>query len=147
MADIGINPFTSDKRGFIGCVANATGIKYGMVVIGDTGSTDARTVKLPAGANSAGTRGVCTDHGDPNSGDDFAVGDEFSCCYDGIVEVLLDNGATATKDGAACTSGTAGTVKDDTGTGDIVGYFADKTKTNSTGAPILVSMRVARVPR
>lgn len=140
--DIGINPFTSDRRGFSGGVATVGTIKYGMVVIGDTGTTNARDVKLPAGANATLCRGVVADQGDPNNGGAFAVGDEFSICREGIVEVLLDAGATATKDTGACTSATPGTVKNDTGTGTLLGTFA-QTYDNSGGAnPVLVSLNV-----
>ena len=149
--DIRLNPFRSDRRQFSGCVATATGIKYGMVVIGDTATTNARDVRLPAGANATLTRGVVSDHGDPNAAgalvDSFAVGDEFACCVGGDVEVLLDAGATATKDTAACTAATVGTVKNDTGTGDVVGYF-NMTYDNSAGAlPVLVSMRMGKQVR
>lgn len=147
IADIGINPVTSDRRRTHGSVATVTGIKYGMVVIGDTGTTNHRDVKLPAGANATLTRGVVQDQGDPNNSAQFAIGDEFGVCVDGDVEVLLDTGAVATKDTGACTSGTAGTVKNDTGTGDLVGVF-NQTYDNSGGAaPVLVSMNCKPHPR
>lgn len=145
--DIGLNPFKSDRRMFAGCVATVTGIKYGMVVIGDTGTTNARDVKLPAGANATLVRGVVSDQGDPNNSGAFAVGDEFGCCVEGAVEVLLDAGATATKDTGACTSATPGTVKNDTGTGDLVGVFAQTYDNSGGGSAVLVSMYVRKVSR
>jgi hypothetical protein len=145
--DIGINPFTSDRRGFLGAVATVATIKYGMVVIGDTGTTNARDVKLPAGANATLTRGIVADHGDPNNAGLFAVGDEFSVCYDGVGEALLDAGATATKDTAACTSATAGTLKNDTGTGDVVGIWAQTYDNSGGAAAVLVAIRILPHPR
>lgn len=145
--DIRINPFFSDRREFQGAVATVTGIKYGMVVIGDTATTNARDVKLPAGANATLTRGVVANQGDPNNSGAFAVGDEFSVCTSGLVEVLLDAGATATKDTPACTAATVGTVKNDTGTGDIVGIFAQTYDNSGGSSPVLVSMDVKRTPR
>ena len=143
--DIGLNPFISDRRLFEGCVATVTGITYGMVVCGTTSTTNARDVQLPSGANAIRIRGVVSDQGDPNNATvpgGFASGDEFGACVGGLVEVLLDAGATATKDLPACTATTLGCVKNDTGTGWIVGYFA-QTLDNSAGSlPVLVSMRV-----
>jgi hypothetical protein len=145
--DINLSPFTSDRRGFLGCVATVATIKYGMVVIGDTGTTNARDVKLPAGANATLTRGIVSDHGDPNNSGLFATGDEFACCYDGICEALLDAGATATKDTGACTSATAGTLKNDTGTGDLVGVWAQTYDNSGGAAPVLVSLRANPLSR
>src|SRR5262245_11660682 len=123
--DINLNPFKSDRRQFMGGRATVTGIKYGCLVAGDTGSDDAEDVVLPSGSGAAGCRGVVSDQGDPNNSGAFAVGDTFGVCTDGYVEVLLAAGQQATKDGAAISAGTDGTVQDITGTPDeIVGYFA-----------------------
>lgn len=144
--DIGLNPFRSDRRQFEGCVATVTGVKYGMVVVADTGTTNARDVKLPTSAGATGVRGVVSDQGDPNSSDGFAVGDEFGCCVDGIVEVLLDAGEACVKDEPAICGATDGTVKPlaaESAPYDIVGTFA-QTYSNAAGAtPVLVSMKVS----
>ena len=143
--DIRLNPFRSDRRMFSGCVATATGIKYGMVVIGDTATTNARDVKLPTAAGSVGVRGVVSDQGDPNASDAFAVGDEFACCIDGTVEVLLASGQIATKDAPAITAAAGGAVKPlgaEAKPFDVVGTFAE-TRDNSGGATaVLVSLNV-----
>jgi hypothetical protein len=143
--DIGLNPFRSDRRLFEGGVATGSGIKYGMVVIGDTGTTNARDVKLPTGAGNTGVRGVVSDQGDPNSSDGFAVGDEFGICVEGVVEVLLDAGESCVKDAPAITGTTAGTVKpiaSESAPYDVVGQFA-QTYNNSSGlTPVLVSMKM-----
>lgn len=144
--DIGINPFTSDRRLFEGGVATVTGIKYGMVVKGDTSTNNARDVKLPSGAGDDGCRGVVSDQGDPNNSDAFAVGDEFGICVGGIVEVLLDAGQVATKDAPAITGATVGTVKpiaSESPPYDVVGYFAQTYDNSAGSAPVLVSMNVA----
>lgn len=150
--DIGINPFTSDRRGFLGCVAGAgvSTIVYGDVVIGDA-STNARDVRLPTGAGSVGVRGVVSDRGDPNVSNRFAVGDEFACCYDGVVEARLDAGQIATKDAIAICGATVGTVKPlgaEAKPYDIVGRFAQTYDNSAGGAPVLVSLNVnvQRVP-
>ncbi len=144
--DIGLNPFRSDRRQFQGCVAAVTGIKYGMVVVAHTSAdTNARGVALPAGKGDTGVRGVVSDQGDPNASGAFAVGDEFGCCTDGVVEVLLDAGESAVKDAPAITGTTVGTVAAFTGSApyDLVGTFA-QTYDNSAGtAPVLVSLKVA----
>lgn len=141
-ADILINPPRSDRRTFQGCNPTVTGITYGMVVIGDTSTTNFRDVKLPAGAGSISVRGVVADHGDPNSSGQFAVGDDMGVCTDGIVEVLLDTGQTCVKDAPAVTGATPGTVKPvgaESAPYDFVGYFAES-YTNSAGTPVLVSL-------
>ncbi len=82
------------------------------------------------------------DHGDPNNSGQFAVGDEFGACIDGLVEVLLDAGQTSVKDAPLITGATAGTVKPIGGEAapyDIVGYAAES-YTNSGGSPVLISM-------
>ena len=142
--DIGINPFTSDRRLFEGGVATATGLKYGMVAVGDTATTNARDVKPPAGAAANNVRGVISDQGDPNASGGFAVGDEFAICVNGLVEVLLDAGASCVKDTPAITSGTAGTVKPWTveTNVDIVGNFAQTYDNTAGAAPVLVSLSV-----
>lgn len=141
-SDIGINPPRSDRRTSAGSVATVTGITYGMVVIGDTSTTNFRDVKLPSGAGNTGVRGVVQDHGDPNNSGQFAIGDEFGVCVEGYVEVLLDNGVSAVKDAPLITGATAGTVKPigaESAPYDIVGYAA-QSYTNSTGGPVLISM-------
>lgn len=143
-SDIGINPPRSDRRLTEGSVATVTGITYGMVVIGDTSTTNFRDVKLPTGAGNVGVRGVVQDHGDPNNSGQFAIGDEFGVCIDGLCEVLLDTGATCVKDAPAITGATPGTVKPvaaESAPYDFVGYFA-QSYTNSSGAPVLVSARI-----
>lgn len=143
--DIGINPVRSDRRLFEGCVATVTGITYGMVVIGDTGTTNFRDVKLPSGAGGTGVRGVVSDQGDPNNSNQFAVGDEFGCCVSGLVEVLLDAGQIATKDAPAITGSTAGTVKpiaSESRPYDIVGTFAQTYDNSGGGSPVLVALKV-----
>jgi hypothetical protein len=144
--DIGINPPVSDRRRTEGCVATVATITYGMVVIGDTGTTNFRDVKLPAGAGGTGVRGIVADQGDPNNLGKFATGDEFGVCIDGSAEVLLDAGQIATKDAPAITGATPGTVKPvaaESAPYDVVGYF-DQTYDNSAGsAPVLVSLRVS----
>lgn len=145
--DIGLNPFRSDRRLFEGCVAATTGIKYGMVVAAHTAGpdTNARTVQLPATKGATGVRGVVSDQGNPNLSGQFDVGDEFGCCVDGFVEVLLDAGEIATKDAPAITGTTPGTVAAVAGAApyDICGTFA-QTYDNSAGAnPVLVSMKVS----
>lgn len=147
LADIAIqNPFTSDRRRFLGCVSTVAGIKYGMVVKGDTASTNARDVNLPTAAGSTGVRGVVSDQGDPNASDAFAVGDEFAACVDGVVEVLLAAGQIATKDAPAITAASGGAVKPvaaEAAPYDIVGTFAE-TYDNSGGASaVLVSLNVS----
>ena len=143
--DIRINPPRSDREKSKGAVATVTGITYGMVVIADTGTNNFRDVKLPSGAGSSSVYGIVSDQGDPNNSGQFAVGDEFSTCYAGIAEVLLDAGQTCTKEGWAITGATAGTVKTVGGESapyDFVGQF-DETYDNSAGAtPVLVSLRI-----
>lgn len=141
--DFGINPPRSDRRVVPGMVATVTGITYGMVVIYDTGTTNFRDVKLPAGAGSISVAGVVADQGDPNNSGQFAVGDEFGACVDGIVEVLLDAGQTATKGAYAITGATAGTVKpiaSESAPYSIVGQFMQTATAGSS--PMLVSLRV-----
>lgn len=141
-ADILINPPRSDRRLILGSVATVGGITYGMVVIGDTGTTNYRDVKLPSGAGNVGVRGVVADHGDPNNSGQFASGDEFGVCADGLVEVLLDAGQSCVKDAPLITGATVGTVKPiaaEVAPYDIVGYAAES-YTNSGGSPVLVSM-------
>lgn len=143
--DIGINPPVSDRRGFDGCVATGAGIKYGMVVIKDTASTNFRDSKLPAGAAADNVRGVVSDQGDPNNSGAFAVGDEFACCTDGEAEVLLDAGESCVADTEAITGATPGTVQPWTNETDVdvVGRFK-QTYDNSAGSvPVLVSIKVA----
>ena len=143
LADILINPPRSDRRVVPGMVATVTGITYGMVVIYDTGTTNFRDVKLPAGAGSISVAGVVADQGDPNNSGQFAVGDEFGVCVDGIVEVLLDAGQSCTKGGYAITGATAGTVKTVAGESapySIVGQFMETLTAGSS--PTLVSVRV-----
>lgn len=144
--DIGLNPFRSDRRLFEGCVATVATIKYGMVVIGDTGTTNARDVKLASGAGGTGVRGVVSDQGDPNNSGLFATGDEFGCCVEGFVEVLLDAGESSVKDAPLITGGTPGTVKpiaSESAPYDIVGYAAQTYNNSGGGSPVLISMRVA----
>lgn len=141
-ADILINPPRSDRRLTEGSVATVTGITYGMVVIGDTGTTNFRDVKLPSGAGNSGVRGVVQDHGDPNNSGQFSVGDEFGVCIDGLTEVLLDVGQTCVKDAPLITGATPGTVKPVGGEAapyDFVGYAAES-YTNSGSSPVLISM-------
>lgn len=141
--DIGINPPRSDRRVLSGMNPTGTGITYAMVVIYDTGTTNFRDVKLPTGAGNAGVAGVVSDQGDPNNNGQFAVGDDMGVCVDGIVEVLLDAGQTATKGGYAITGATAGTVKPIAGESapySIVGQFM---QTLTAGAsPTLVTLRM-----
>lgn len=144
-ADIGINPFGSDRREFLPGVATVTGIKYGMVVIGDTATTNARDVKLPTGAGNTGVRGVVADQGDPNSSSAFAVGDEFGVCIAGVAEVLLVAGGVATKDAPCITAATAGTVKPvaaESAPYDVVGTFAQTYDNSGGGSAVLVSVNV-----
>jgi hypothetical protein len=140
--DIGINPPRTDRRESISGVATGAGITYGCVVCFDSGTTNNRDVKLPAGANALLCAGVVQDQGDPNASGAFAVGDEFGICNDGIVEVLVDAGVQVHKGKKACTSATAGTVKEDTGTGNIVGQFMQDYDNTLGAAPVLVSMKV-----
>jgi hypothetical protein len=143
--DIGTNPPTSDRRSFKGCVATVSGIKYGHVVIFDTGTTNFRDTKLPAGAAATLLKGVVSDQGDPNSSGAFAVGDEFACCDGGEVEVLLDAGATAvTKGQPVISSATAGTVKGWTNETavDVLGEFTQDYDNSLGSSAVLVSMRV-----
>lgn len=148
-ADIGINPPRSDRRTAKGSVTTAAGVTYGMVVIGDTASTNYRDVKLPAGAAASNVRGVVQDHGDPNNGGAFPVGEEFGVCDDGDVEVLLDTAQSCVKDQWAISGATPGTVKPvaaEAAPYDFVGQFS-QTYNNTTGAPVLVSMKVRIVRR
>ena len=144
--DIGINPFRSDRRTFVGCVAGTgvSTITYGNVVIGSA-STNARDVALPAGAGATQVRGVVSDQGDPNVLGRFAVGDEFAACNGGTAEVYLDAGQIATKDQPCITGTTAGTVKPvaaEAAPYDVLGTFA-QTLDNSAGpTPVLVSVHV-----
>lgn len=145
-ADIAINPPRSDRRQTAGSVSTVATITYGMVVIGDTGTSNFRDVKLPSGAGATGVRGVVSDHGDPNNSGLFATGDEFGVCVEGFAEVLLDAGQTATKDAPAITGATAGTVKpiaSESAPYDIVGYFAQTYDNSSGSSTVLVSIRVA----
>lgn len=142
-SDIGINPPRSNRVRNKGGVATVVGITYGMVVISDTGTTNFRDCKLPAGAGGQGVYGVVQDQGDPNNGGAFAIGDEFGVCDDGYSEVLLDAGQTATKGQPFITGATPGTVKPIGGEAapyDIVGFFE---QTLTAGAsPTLVSGRL-----
>lgn len=142
--DVGINPFTSDRRLFEGCVSTVATIKYGMVVIGDTATTNARDVKLPAGAAANNVRGVVSDQGDPNNGGAFATGEEFGCCVGGLVEALLDAGEICVKDTPAITGATPGTVQAWTAEAnvDIVGRFAQSYDNSAGLVPVLVSLNV-----
>lgn len=138
--DIGINPPRSDRRLSAGSVSTVATITYGMVVIGDTGTTNFRDVKLPAGAGAVGVRGVVQDHGDPNNSGLFATGEEFGVCVEGFCEVLLDAGAAAVKDAPLITGATPGTVKPIGGESapyDIVGYAAQTFTAGSS--PTLIS--------
>lgn len=147
--DILINPPRSDRKQTAPCVATATGITYGMVVIGDTATTNFRDVKLASGAGGTNVRGVVQDHGDPNNSGQFAIGDEFGACFDGTVEVLLDSGQSCVKDAWAITGATPGTVKPvgaEAAPYDFVGQFAES-YTNSAGVPVLVSLTVKIVRR
>lgn len=144
-ADIGINPPLSDRREFAPCVANVTGITYGMVVKGDTSTTNFRDVCLPSGAGDVGVRGVVSDQGDPNDSAQFDQYAEFGACKSGYVEVLLDAGQSCVKDAPAITGSTVGTVKpiaSESAPYDIVGQFA-QTYNNSAGSlPVLVGLYV-----
>ena len=93
-----LNPVSSDRRVIESAVPTVTGVKYGVVVIGDTGTNNFRDVKLPTADGPTGVRGVVTDQGDPNNSGAFAVGDELGVCMSGVAEALLKAGATATKD-------------------------------------------------
>jgi hypothetical protein len=150
MPDINLNPFRSDRRLFTAGVATVATIKYGMAVIGDTLTTNASDVKLPAGAGAVGVRGIVADQGDPNNAGLFAVGDSFGICTDGYTEALLDAGQIATKDAPAITGATPGTIKPvgaEVAPYDIVGTFAQTFDNSGGAAPVLVSLRVPAVVR
>lgn len=141
-ADIGSAPPRSDRRINEGCVSTVATITFGMVVIGDTGTTNFRDVKLPAGAGGTGVRGVVQDQGDPNNLGKFATGEEFGVTVEGLCEVLLDAGAIATKDAPCITGATPGTVKPvgaEAAPYDIVGQFAQTYDNSAGSAPVLVS--------
>jgi len=142
-ADILINPPRSNRTRLKGAVATVTGITFGMVVIADTGTTNFRDVKLPAGAGAVGVQGVVADHGDPNNSGQFAVGDEFGVCDDGYAEVLLDAGQTSVKGAPLITGATAGTVKPIGGESapyEIVGYAEESLTAGAS--PTLISARL-----
>ena len=148
--DIAIaNPPRIDRRGFASCVATATGIRYGMVVVGDdaVGNANHRDVELPAGAGATRVRGVVSDQGNPNAtpSGNFAVGAEFGCCIEGDVEVLLDAGQIATTDQPCITGTTVGTVKPvaaEAAPYDVVGRFAQDYDNSGGGSPVLVSIHM-----
>jgi hypothetical protein len=147
MADIGLNPFRSDRRLFAGCVAATTGISYGCVVKGKTtgGDVNARDVILPTGAGETGLRGVVSDQGDPNNNGEFASGAEFGCCTEGYAEVLLAAGETAVKDAPAISSADDGHVKpiaSESAPYDIIGTFAQDYDNSGGSGPVLVSLKV-----
>jgi hypothetical protein len=141
--DILINPPRSDRRIIPGFVTTETGPTYGMCMMYDTGTTNFRDVKRTTGAGVASVAGVVADHGDPNNSGQFSTGDDMGLCVDGIVEVLLDGGQTATKGAYAISGATAGTVKPIGGESapySIVGQFME---TLTAGAsPTLVSLRM-----
>jgi hypothetical protein len=141
--DIGTNPFTSDRRLFLGAYSTVSGVKYGAVVIYDTGDNNSRSVKLPTAAGATGVLGIVAEQGDPNSSGAFAVGDEFAVCVEGVAECLLSASAVATKGGLAITDSANGTIKPwvaESKPYDVVGVFA-QTKT-AGAAPELVSVIV-----
>lgn len=143
IADIAspLNPVSSDRRVIESAVPTVTGVKYGVVVIGDTGTNNFRDVKLPTADGPTGVRGVVTDQGDPNNSGAFAVGDELGVCMSGVAEALLKAGATATKD-EPCIAANGGFVIPVAGSApyDIVGTFR-QTKTAGANAE-LVSINV-----
>lgn len=144
--DIGINPPVSDRRRSVGCVATGAGITYGAVVKRDSGTTNFRDTKIAAGANDSLIVGVCQDQGDPNNSGQFAVGDEFGAAIDGDVEILIDT-VLVHKGKYGCTSATNGTVKEDTGTGDVVCQFMQDYDNSAGTGPVLVSARMALANR
>lgn len=110
MADVGLNPPGTRHDSVVGGLATVTGIKFGHVLVMDTGTTNSRrAVKTTSTAGDAPIAGVCVSQTDPTNGS--ALNDNLEVCNAGIVEVWLASGNAITKGDKLITSGTAGQVK------------------------------------
>lgn len=139
MADIGINAPGLKPYPVRSGVATSTGCTYGVTVLADNGTNNFRDVKKPSAAKDQGVAGVVTTKEAAGT-----VGEGIEIAKDGaVVEVLLEAGATCSKENEAIVANASGHVKPigaNTGALDVVGRFKQNATAGATA--IFVALEV-----
>ena len=142
MADINLNPPLSRKgQCKTGVMVDALA-KFGSVLVasGTSGHADMATT---TSAGATAVEGVVVSQGDPNNSGLFAVGDEASVAYSGVVQILVLGSVTYARGDKLITSTTAGVAKklaSETGNMTIIGEVEQDVTTGTN--PQLISCRL-----